>query len=70
MTVNTIQQPLFEKILQLPTDKIMEVEDFVDFLLTRTLDQQLTREAKRLSESTFSAVWDNAEDADYDKIQA
>ncbi len=68
MTVNTIQQPLFEKILQLPTDKIMEVEDFVDFLLTRKIDQQLTREAERLSESVFSAVWDNAEDAEYDKL--
>lgn len=68
MTNTTIQQPLLDKILRLPTEKITEVEDFVDFLLTRTIDQQLTREAERLSESVFAAVWDNTEDADYDKL--
>jgi hypothetical protein len=68
MTGKTIQQPLFEKILQLPTDKIMEVEDFVDFLLTRKIDRQLTREAQQLSEPVFAAVWDNTDDAEYDKL--
>jgi hypothetical protein len=68
MTGKTIQQPLFEKILQLPTDKIMEVEDFVDFLLTRKIDRQLTREAQQLSEPVFAAVWDNTDDAEYDNL--
>jgi hypothetical protein len=68
MTGKTIQQPLFEKILQLPTEKILEVENFVDFLLTRMADRQLTRGAERLSETAFAAVWDNAEDADYDNL--
>jgi hypothetical protein len=68
MTGKTIQQPLFEKILQLPTEKILEVENFVDFLLKRMADQQLTRGAERLSEPAFAAVWDNAKDADYDNL--
>lgn len=61
-------QKIFKKILQLPTEKITEVEDFVDFLLTRTKEQQLSREAQRFSEALFAAVWDNDRDADYDKL--
>lgn len=68
MTGKAIQQPLFDKILQLPSEKILEVEDFVDFLLMRMSDQSLTREAAKLSEASFAVVWDNPEDADYDQL--
>jgi hypothetical protein len=64
MTDKTIQKKLFKKILQFPTEKITEVEDFVAFLLTRKTDRQLTREAQQLSEPVFAADWDNDRDAD------
>ena len=68
MTSKTIQQLWFEKIIKLLTKKITMVEGFVDFLLARTIDKQLTREAQQLSEPLFSAVWDNDQDVDYDKL--
>ena len=62
------QQALVEKILRLPSDKLTEVEDFVDFLLTRTQDRQLVTAAATLSEAAFQTVWDNADDAEYDRL--
>ena len=48
MVSSTSQQPssqaLLEKLLQLPPDKRAEVEDFVDFLLSRNQDQPLSEE--------------------------
>ena len=57
-----------EKIRVLPPDRVHEVEDFVDFLRLADEDRRLIREAAKLSENTFSAVWDNPEDAVYDRL--
>jgi uncharacterized protein YaaN involved in tellurite resistance len=59
------EQRLLEKIRQLPPEKVVEVEDFIDFLTQRITDYQLTLAATKLSESTFQQVWDNPLDADY-----
>ncbi len=59
---------LIEKLKQLPAQRIAEVEDFVDFLRTREDDQHLTRAAAKLSEMSFAGVWDNDEDAAYDRL--
>ncbi len=64
----TSQQALVEKILKLPPDKVLEVEDFVDFLLTRTQDHQLGTAAAALSAAAFQTVWDNPDDAEYDRL--
>ncbi len=61
-------QPLIEKIRCLPPEKVTEVEDFVDFLQLRHQDRELTRAATQLSEEAFKKVWDNPDDADYDKL--
>jgi hypothetical protein len=58
---------LIEKIKALPPEKIAEVVDFVDFLSHRD-DRQLVEAASRISESAFAAVWDNPDDAEYDKL--
>jgi hypothetical protein len=58
---------LFEKIKVLPPQKIAEVVDFVDFLMQRE-DQKLVQSAMKLSEDSFSKVWDNDEDAIYDEL--
>lgn len=59
---------LMEKIRALPPERVHEVEDFVDFLKLRDQDRQLVREAAGLSEKAFRDVWDNPEDAAYDRL--
>jgi uncharacterized membrane protein len=62
------EQALIEKIRQLPRQRLAELEDFVDFLRTREDEQRLTQAATKVAEGSFAAVWDNDEDAAYDRI--
>ena len=55
---------LIGKIAALPAERIMQVEEFVDFLLER----ERVRAFSATTESAFTAVWDNAEDAAYDAL--
>jgi len=59
---------LMRKILDLPAERIAELEDFVDFLRLRTVDRELTRAAGRMSEDALRRVWDNPDDAEYDRL--
>ena len=59
---------LIEKIKQLPPQRMAEVEDFVDFLRAREDEQRLIYAAANASQASFSQVWDNDEDAAYDRI--
>ena len=59
---------LIKKIQSLPPHKITEVEDFVDFLSQREQDQSLVYAATKLSEKSFKNIWDNPEDAEYDRL--
>ncbi|MGH7820506.1 MAG: toxin-antitoxin system, antitoxin component, Xre family protein [Vicinamibacterales bacterium] len=59
---------LIQKIRALPRSRRAEVEDFVDFLSVRDRDRRLTQAASRLSEESFRKVWDNAGDAEYDRL--
>ena len=61
-------QELFHKISMLPPEKVAVVEDFVDFLRLRDEEDGLVRWAGRLSAQSFTKVWDNPEDADYDNL--
>lgn len=61
-------QTLIEKIQTLPPELIEEVEDFVDFLKTRDQGRALVHTAARLSEDAFRKVWDNPDDAEYDRL--
>ena len=65
------EQVLIEKIKQLAPQRMAEVEDFVDFLRAkeaREEDHRLTQAATKTSEASFAAVWDNDEDAAYDRM--
>ncbi|GKT11035.1 hypothetical protein [Desulforhabdus sp. TSK] len=62
------EQILIKKIRALPFDKFAEVEDFVDFLHQRDEENRLRKSAARLSQKAFQKVWDNPEDADYDRL--
>lgn len=55
------------KIRDLPVEKVAEVEDFVDHL-RRNPNQSLGRVAARLSEDVLRKIWDNPEDAEYDRL--
>jgi hypothetical protein len=62
------EQELIEKIRDLPVEKVAAVEDFVDFLRHRDIERKLTSAAARLSEDALRKVWENPEDAVYDRL--
>lgn len=59
---------LIEKLKSLAPQRRAEVEDFVDFLKSRQDDQRLTAAMAQTSESVFKAIWDNPDDAEYDRL--
>lgn len=68
-TLNTRRaQSLIDKLQRLPPERQAEVEDFVDFLRSREGDQRLVSVAARASAPAFAAVWDNQDDAEYDRL--
>ena len=69
-TTIPVEQRLLDKIRKLSFEKIIEVEDFIDFLYQRQTDSTptLTIAATKVSEASFSKVWDNPEDAEYDNL--
>jgi hypothetical protein len=60
-------ETLIEKIRSLPPDKVAKVEEFVDLLRTSD-DRLLIRAASKLSEDAFARVWENPDDAVYDRL--
>ncbi len=60
-------ETLIEKIRSLPPEQIGEVETFVDFISERA-ERRLVQAATRMSEGAFQKVWDNDEDAAYDRL--
>jgi hypothetical protein len=63
-----LSQALIEKISTLPSARIAEVEDFVDFIRTRDQDRALVRASLAASQPAFAAVWSNPEDDAYDAL--
>jgi hypothetical protein len=64
---------LIHKIGALPTERIAEVEDFVDFIAMKDStmkdgERALTRAATATSAPAFAAVWNNPEDDVYDAL--
>ena len=62
------EQDLIDKIRRLPEDKLEEVEDFVDFLRQRQEERRLAHAVTGASEAAFAKVWDNPDDAEYDRL--
>ena len=61
-------QQLVDKIRRLPPERAAEVEDFIDFLSTRESDRELVKAAQAVSETRLKDIWDNDDDADYDRL--
>ncbi len=67
MQTQHIEQ-VVQKLQTLTPSRINEVEDFIDFLSQRDTDQQLTQATMAASEPALNTLWDNADDAEYDKL--
>lgn len=67
INMSVTEQNLIEKIMQLPPQRLAEVENFVDFLHARD-EQRLTQAATKAAVASFDAVWNNDEDAAYDRM--
>jgi len=65
---NPTEEELVAKIRRLAPERVAEVEDFVDFLRQRDEERGLTQAASQLSEAAFARVWENPDDADYDRL--
>ena len=61
-------QQLLHKLEHLSPEKVTEVEDFIDFLSQKDREHQMRRDFARGAEASFQKVWDNEEDAAYDKL--
>jgi hypothetical protein len=61
-------QALIEKLKKLPPERVAEVEDFVDFLRTRDEERALARATTRAAVPSFERVWNNDDDAAYDRL--
>jgi uncharacterized membrane protein len=59
---------MLEKLEHLSPDRLIEVEDFIDFLQQRDQSKHVKQDFSRASEAAFSKVWDNDDDALYDKL--
>ena len=64
----TVIDHVVQKLQTLSTERLAEVEDFIDFLSHRDSERQLTQMAMAVSEPVLSAVWDNPADAEYDSL--
>ncbi len=63
------EQTILEKLRNLPPERVAEVEDFVDFLAQRQADERrLTHAATKLADQAFQKIWDNPDDAEYDRL--
>jgi hypothetical protein len=67
-TSNEQEQTLLDTLRALPPEKVVEVEDFVDFLCERAERSRLTQTFTKLSEDAFQKIWDNPDDAAYDQL--
>jgi len=64
----TPAQQTLHKLEMLSPKKIEEVSDFIDFLFHREQDQVLTRMSLEANAPILAEIWDNPDDAEYDKL--
>lgn len=56
------------KLRPIPPERMIEVEDFVDFLQARDLERNRVKQAGQTSEAVFTGIWDNPDDSEYDRL--
>ncbi|RUT06778.1 hypothetical protein DSM106972_030350 [Dulcicalothrix desertica PCC 7102] len=68
---STTEQRVIDKIRGLFPEQILQVEEFIDSLYkknTTNTDSEIAFVAAKLSEPAFEKIWDNPDDAEYDKL--
>ncbi len=68
MQTDNSQQRLIDKIRQLVPEQVVVVEQFIDSLSQQSDECNLTLVATKLSEPVFQKIWDNPDDAEYDRF--
>jgi hypothetical protein len=58
---------ILTKIRLLPETKILEIENFVDFILNKNSNENV-KNFQKLAENCFAKVWDNEKDDVYNKL--
>ena len=64
----SVKELLKIEIEKLPDNLAPEVYNFIIFLESQKDKQELARSVQALSEVSFEKIWDNEEDALYDKL--
>lgn len=68
MQAEQVLDATMSKLKALPPARLAEVLDFIEFLETKEQQHGWTRTALSASEPALQAVWDNPEDAAYDRL--
>ncbi len=61
-------EQVVHKLQTFSPERVNEVEDFIDFLSQCDSDRQLTQAAMMASEPVLDKLWDNPDDAEYDRL--
>jgi hypothetical protein len=64
----TVKDLIKQEVDKLPENALSEVLDFIQFLEQKRQKGDLMLAAQRISERSFEKVWNNEEDAAYDKL--
>lgn len=67
LTGAQIKEHLLNELKNAPLEFIIEIHDYFEFLKFKTIHQE-DEVFSQLSEQSFHDIWDNEEDAIYDKF--
>ena len=65
---SNLENRVIAKVNKLSVEQIQQVEKFIDSLKEKESNTQLIFASSKLAQSVFERVWDNPEDAEYDKL--
>ena len=61
-------ESMYSKLSHLSENKLVEVNDFIDFLISKKEEAHLRELYSKASLSTFAQTWDNEEDEVYNEL--
>jgi len=64
----SVKEMIKNEIENVPDEILVEVFDFIQFLIYKQEKENLANSAQLRSEKSFEKVWDNEEDAIYDNL--
>lgn len=64
----SVKELIKNEIEKLPENVLQEVFDFIQFLETKREKTLLVKASQEISRASFEKIWDNEEDAIYDRL--